>query len=80
MLVEIYVVINEKEKERTDEWIGENWTRRLVRIACGESKKKTRMEKRKDNPVRTRWNENAVTRNKRGDPKLLVEVQSEGWE
>lgn len=32
-----------------------------------------------DNPVRARWNENAVTRNKRGgDPKLLVEVQPEG--
>lgn len=31
------------------------------------------------NPVRARWNENAVTRNKRGgDPKLLVEVQPEG--
>jgi len=47
MLVEIYVVINEREKERTDEWIGENWTRRLVRIACGESKRKTRAEKRR---------------------------------
>jgi hypothetical protein len=28
--------------------------------------------------MRARWNENAVTRNKRGDPKLLVEVQPEG--
>jgi len=33
-----------------------------------------------DNPMRARWNENAVTRNKRGDPKLLVEVQPRGWE
>lgn len=34
-----------------------------------------------DNPMRARWNENAVTRNKRGDPKLLVEVQPGlGWE
>lgn len=36
------------------------------------------MEEEKDNPMCARWNENAVTRNKRGDPKLLVEVQSEG--
>lgn len=48
-------------------------------VAGGESKRKTRVEKRsEDNPVRARWNENAVTRNKRGDPKLLVEVQPEG--
>lgn len=50
-----------------------------MRVAGGESKRKTRVEKRsEDNPVRARWNENAVTRNKRGDPKLLVEVQPEG--
>lgn len=49
-------------------------TKRSVRVAGGESKRR----RREDNPVRARWNENAVTRNKRGDPKLLVEVQPEG--
>lgn len=55
---------------------------RTARVAGGQSKRKNAgVEGRggEYNPVRARWNENAVTRNKRGgDPKLLVEVQPEG--
>lgn len=70
--VEMYVAVGEEEKERKEGDRDEG-------SIGGESKRKTRVEKRsEDNPVRARWNENAVTRNKRGDPKLLVEVQPEG--
>lgn len=67
---------------------------KIERITGGESKRKKPRHRQQrgrmrrgereqgggeDNPVRARWNENAVTRNKRGgDPKLLVEVQPEG--
>lgn len=41
-MVEMYVAVDEKEKERK---VG--WTRRSVRVAGGESKRKTRVEKRR---------------------------------
>lgn len=70
-----------REREREEE--GERARSRRV-TGGGVSKRKTRaavggVAEGEDNPVRARWNENAVTRNKRGgDPKLLVEVQPEG--
>lgn len=68
---------HKERKRRRDE------RRDLGKHAGGESKRKTLVGRGdvggEDNPVRARWNENAVTRNKRGgDPKLLVEVQPEG--
>lgn len=79
----MYVVAEGKRKrERVRGGEGDRRTERSVRVeqaAKARGGRERRRWKRRDNPVRARWNENAVTRNKRGgDPKLLVEVQPEG--